>query len=76
MKFSFQVLFINIDIEDEDNMRILEFFGLKEEECPSIRLIRLDDEMSKFKPSTTDLSSASIKKFVQDFLDGKLKVRT
>lgn len=72
-EFKGKVLFINIDIEDEDNMRILEFFGLKEEECPSIRLIRLDDEMSKFKPETTDLSSASIKKFVQDFLDGKLK---
>ncbi|CAE1313662.1 PDIA1 [Acanthosepion pharaonis] len=72
-EFKGKVLFINIDIEDEDNMRILEFFGLKEEECPSIRLIRLDDEMSKFKPATTDLSAASIKKFVQDFLDGKLK---
>lgn len=72
-EFKGKVLFINIDIEDEDNMRILEFFGLKEEECPSIRLIRLDDEMSKFKPETTDLSSAAIKKFVQSFLDGKLK---
>jgi len=72
-EFKGKVLFINIDIEDEDNMRILEFFGLKEEECPSIRLIRLDDEMSKFKPETKDLTTASIKKFVQSFLDGNLK---
>ncbi|XP_014785437.1 protein disulfide-isomerase 2 [Octopus bimaculoides] len=72
-QFKGKVLFINIDIEDEDNMRILEFFGLKEEECPSIRLIRLDDEMSKYKPDTTDLTTESMTKFVQDFLDGKIK---
>ncbi|GAB1597283.1 protein disulfide-isomerase-like [Argonauta hians] len=72
-EFKGKVLFINIDIEDEDNMRILEFFGLKEEECPSVRLIRLDDEMSKYKPDSTELTAESMSKFVQSFLDGKIK---
>ena len=69
-----QVLFIYIDIDQEDNGRILEFFGLKAEECPAVRFIRLGDEMVKYRPQTADLDTATLVKFSQDVLDGKLKV--
>ena len=72
--FEFQVLFISIDTSDEDNARILEFFGLKKEETPAVRLISLAEDMTKFKPPTDKLDVASVKSFVQDFVDGKLKV--
>lgn len=71
--FKGRVLFIYINIADEDNARILEFFGLKAEECPATRLIQLDEDMTKYKPQSNDLSTEGIKKFVQDFLDGNLK---
>ncbi|KAH3869164.1 protein disulfide-isomerase-like [Dreissena polymorpha] len=71
--FKGKVLFIYININDEDNGRILEFFGLKKEECPAIRLIRLEEDMTKFKPEKTDLSAAYIKEFVSSVLDGKIK---
>jgi hypothetical protein len=32
--------------------------------------------MSKYKPETTKLDTATVKAFVQSFLDGKLKVCT
>lgn len=70
-----QVLFIYININDEDNGRILEFFGLKKEECPAVRLIRLEEDMTKFKPETSDLSAAALKSFVTDVVEGKMKVR-
>ncbi|XP_060068667.1 protein disulfide-isomerase-like [Ylistrum balloti] len=72
-EFKGKVLFIYLDIGDEENGRILEFFGLKIDECPSVRLINLGEDMSKFKPETDDLGTEAISKFVNSFLDGKMK---
>lgn len=71
--FKEQVLFVTIDANEEDHQRILEFFGMKKEEVPAARLIKLEDDMAKYKPDTNDLTADSLKQFVQDYLDGKLK---
>jgi hypothetical protein len=71
---TFQVLFVSINSDEEDHQRILEFFGMKKEEIPAMRLIRLEEDMAKYKPEKSDLSKDNIKSFVQDFIDGKLKV--
>lgn len=72
-QFRDKVLFVTINADEEDHQRILEFFGMKKEEVPSMRLIRLEDDMAKYKPKDAELSPSNIKSFVQDFLDGKLK---
>lgn len=71
--FKEQVLFVTIDAKEEDHQRILEFFGMKKEEVPAARLIRLEEDMAKYKPESNDLSAETLKEFVQNFLDGKLK---
>lgn len=68
-----RVLFVNINSDEEDHQRILEFFGMKKEEVPSMRLIKLEEDMAKYKPPSSDLSPSAIRDFVQSFLDGKLK---
>ena len=65
-------MYLNTD--EEDNQRIMEFFGLKNEEIPALRMISLKDDMTKFKPDTTDLTSDAISAFVAGVLDGKIKV--
>lgn len=70
-----QILFIFIDSDIDDNQRILEFFGLKKEECPAIRLITLEDEMTKYKPESDAITAESITAFCKLFTEGKLKVR-
>lgn len=70
-----QVLFIYIDINDEDNLRVLEFFGLKPEDVPTLRIIELEEDLVKYRPPSLDLSVSGVQQFVQDYLDGKLKVR-
>ena len=67
-------MFIYINIDDDDNQRILEFFGLKADECPAVRYITLGEDMTKYKPTSDALDSKAIQTFVQDVLDGKVKV--
>ena len=70
-----QLLFVTINIDEEDHGRILEFFGMKKEEAPAVRFIKLADEMSKFKPQTDVLNDeAAMMTFINDVLDGKAKV--
>ncbi|XP_077426282.1 protein disulfide-isomerase [Vanacampus margaritifer] len=71
--FKGQILFIFIDSSLDDNQRILEFFGLKKEECPAIRLITLEEEMTKYKPETNDITAEGIVAFCTQFTQGKLK---
>ena len=69
-----QVLFIYLDSEEEDNKRILEFFGLSEEEVPTVRFISLGDDMTKYKPESSELTTSAITSFVSDVVSGKIKV--
>ncbi|XP_053713672.1 protein disulfide-isomerase [Synchiropus splendidus] len=71
--FKGQILFIFIDSDVDDNQRILEFFGLKREECPAVRLITLEDEMTKYKPESDEITKDSITDFCTRFVEGKLK---
>lgn len=72
-EFRDKILFVSINADEEDHNRILEFFGMKKEEVPAMRIIQLQEDMAKFKPDKADLGADSIKAFVQTFLDGKLK---
>uniref|UniRef100_A0A8C2X1L8 Protein disulfide-isomerase n=1 Tax=Cyclopterus lumpus TaxID=8103 RepID=A0A8C2X1L8_CYCLU len=71
--FKGQILFIFIDSDVDDNQRILEFFGLKKEECPAIRLITLEDEMTKYRPESETITAEAIIGFCKLFIEGKLK---
>jgi len=71
--FKGKVLFVTVDTDEDDHQRILEFFGMKKSELPAMRLIHLEEEMTKYKPSSEDLTLDAMKDFVQDFIDGKVK---
>merc|ERR1711981_318798 len=66
------MLFVHIDCDKSDNGRILEFFGLKEEECPDVRIIEMGKSMQKFKPPTSDLTEEAFTAFVAGVLDGSI----
>merc|ERR1712032_516794 len=68
-----QMLFVTINTDEEDHKRIMEFFGMEESELPSMRIIKLEEDMSKFKPASTELSDSNIRAFVNSYLAGELK---
>ncbi|XP_055599803.1 protein disulfide-isomerase-like [Uranotaenia lowii] len=72
-KYREKILFVTIDADQEDHQRILEFFGMKKEDVPSMRIIHLEEDMAKYKPETNDLAADKIDTFVSSFLEGKVK---
>lgn len=72
-KYHNDILFVTISSDEEDHTRIFEFFGLTKEEVPTVRLIKLEEDMAKYKPESNDLSVETISAFLQNFMDGKLK---
>ncbi|XP_032664580.1 protein disulfide-isomerase isoform X1 [Odontomachus brunneus] len=72
-KYRGEVLFVTIDCDETDHERILEFFGLKKEDVPAMRLIKLEQDMAKYKPENPDLTAENVFNFVADFVAGKLK---
>lgn len=72
-EFRNELLFVTINADEEDHGRILEFFGMKKDEVPAMRLIQLNEDMLKFKPTSTVISEDTIREFVAKFIAGELK---
>ncbi|KAL6265175.1 hypothetical protein P5V15_005260 [Pogonomyrmex californicus] len=72
-KYRGEVLFVTIDCDETDHERILEFFGLKKEDIPTMRLIKLEQDMAKYKPDNLEITAENVMGFVTDFIEGKLK---
>jgi len=68
-----KLLFVLVDCDVEDNKRVMEFFGITEENCPDMRVINMEKNMAKYAPEKADLSAAGIKAFVDGVLDGSIK---
>merc|ERR1739838_666242 len=71
-EFKGQMLFIYIDSDQEENKRVMEFFGLTVADAPTYRVIKMSENMAKFKPED-DLSAEAVTKFAQGVLSGDVK---
>jgi protein disulfide-isomerase A1 len=68
-----RVIFVVIDTDVDENERVMEFFGLKKEDAPTVRLISLGQDMTKYKPESNEIKSDVLVQFVQDFFDKKIR---
>ena len=65
-----KILFVTFNTDEEVHKRILEFFGITDEELQAFRAIQLGKHLAKLKP---DNELESMKAFVAKFLAGELK---
>ena len=67
-------MFVHLDINDEENEGILEFFGVTKDQCPTFVIFEIETS-SKYLPTpetATDISVSNIGAFLKDYLSGKL----
>jgi len=72
-KYKGKILIVTVNTDEEDHGRILEFFGMTKENVPGIRIIQLEEDMSKYKPEKDDITVEALSETLDKFLDGKLK---
>ena len=70
-----QVLFVHIDMGDDNSERVSSFFNIEDDDTPTIRIINLEEDMKKFVPEFEGIDVDKIKAWVQTYLDGELKVQ-
>ncbi|KAK2584930.1 hypothetical protein KPH14_002525 [Odynerus spinipes] len=72
-QFRGKILFVTVNADEADHKRILEFFGMKKEDAPAMRIIKLGDDMTKYKPENPELSNENVLEFASAFVKGELK---
>jgi len=68
-----KLLFVLVDCDVDDNKRVMEFFGITEEDCPSMRVINMEKNMAKYAPPTAGMTKDDITAFVDGVLDGSIE---
>ncbi len=74
-EYRHKLMFVVVDTDEDDNRRVVEFLGLKEEPKPTMRIIQMKHtDIVKYKPESTAVEEENVKKFVKDYLDDKVPV--
>ncbi|MGH0158591.1 UNVERIFIED_CONTAM: hypothetical protein FKN15_000315 [Acipenser sinensis] len=64
-----QVIFVLIDVDNGDFQNVLNFFGVKSEDAPTVRLINTKTE-KKYAMPDREITTENVRQFCQDVLDG------
>lgn len=74
-KHRHKIQFVVIDIDEDDNRRVVEFLGLKEEAMPAMRIIQMKEtDIIKYKPESNAIEEDNVRSFIEDFKEGKVPV--
>ncbi|MGH0151492.1 UNVERIFIED_CONTAM: hypothetical protein FKN15_034979 [Acipenser sinensis] len=67
--FRGKVIFVLIDVDNGDFQNVLNFFGVKSEDAPTVRLINTKTE-KKYAMPDREITTENVRQFCQDVLDG------
>ncbi|KAA0722561.1 Protein disulfide-isomerase [Triplophysa tibetana] len=71
-KFRGKVLFVMVDVNETRNGRIMEYFRVRVEDAPVVRMVNLSDNV-QFQLASDQLDKHSLSEFCLNYLEGKAK---
>jgi len=78
-QFKDKVLFVSVDVNENDHRRMVEFLGVRHrinnDTFPTMRIVQLPGTSSapvRYKPDDTTVTEENVKKFVTDYIAGKV----
>jgi len=78
-EFKDKVLFVSVNVNENDHRRMIEFLGVRHrinnDTFPSMRIVQLPGSAAapiRYKPDDTTVSEDNVRKFVSDYIDGKV----
>merc|ERR1712032_1779806 len=66
------IMFVTVTTDEPEHKRVLEFFGISEDEVPTFRLSAGDD-MTKYKPDNKEITEENLRAFIAAYKAGDLK---
>merc|ERR1712107_881565 len=54
------VMFVLVTTDEAEHKRVIDFFGIKEEELPTMRITASEEDMVKFKPEDWDANPVKV----------------
>nr|CCQ18635.1 Protein disulfide isomerase [Sycon ciliatum] len=69
-----EMLFVTFNTDEEENVKILDVFGLSNTSVPAVRIIELAArDMKKYQPETGEITADVIAPFIEGVNDGSIK---
>jgi len=66
------VMFVCVTTDEEEHKRVIDFFGIGQEELPTFRITASEEDMVKYKPEDSSLTEANLRAVLQQFKAGEL----
>merc|ERR1712080_159398 len=57
----------------KDHKRVVDFFGIKDEELPPFRLTHSEEDMLKYKPDSGEINEDNLRATIKSFLAGEMQ---
>jgi len=68
-----QIMFVCVTTDDVDHKRVVDFFGIKDEELPTFRLTHSEEDMLKYKPDSGEINEDNLRATIKSFLAGEMQ---
>merc|ERR1711892_1069405 len=71
--FKGDIMFVSVTTDEEAHKKVVEFFGIADDEIPTFRMTASVEDMVKYKPDDAALSEENIRAFIKSFKAGEVK---
>ena len=71
-KYQDKMIFVHLDVGDDEHEGVLEFFGVKKDQCPTFVIFEMESSSKYLAPAGQEISSDVLSTFVEDYLGGRL----